>query len=248
MALRDQVDALLALQGDLPAEQELLNTAVQVYGASASSPGANVTNGVWLESGTQAFHKPFSGVNVPTAMAYGHHPDQVPINECAAWRLAAALGDPLVDLVTPCVMWSFEGEAGSLSRRLEGVNKTSEPLGAAPEQCRMAAFFDCLIAQQDRHLGNMRWDASNQRLGLYDHGYSFALPAHYLNDTTFVTWRARQGDSELEDWEVAALDQLLGDVSLLGMRAVLLPERADALESRARRMYEAANLLASGDF
>ena len=221
---------------------------MQVYGAITSSPGANTTYGVWFESGTQAFHKPFSGVNVPTAMGYDHHPDQVPINECAAWRLAAALGGPLAELVTPCLLWRYEGEPGSLSRRLEGVNKTTEPLGAAPAQCRAAAFFDCLISQQDRHLGNMRWDAPNQRLGLYDHGYCFALPGHYLNDTTFLRWLHAQGAIRLEDWEFEALKRLLEDPGLLGMRDILLPERADALERRASRMRETAELLAAGEF
>jgi hypothetical protein len=248
MALQDQVDALLAQQGGNPLEDELLNAPVQVYGAMTSSPGANTTFGVWLESGIQAFHKPFSGVNVATAMAYGHHPDQVPINECAAWRLAAGLGSPLGQVVTPCVLWSYHGEPGSLSRRLEGVNKTTEPLGAAPDQCRAAAFFDCLIAQQDRHLGNLRWDVANRRLGLYDHGYSFAASGDYLNDTVFLAWRRAQGAQGLEQWELDALDQVLIDPGLLGLREILLPARADALESRARSMRQSEELLAPGDF
>jgi hypothetical protein len=38
--------------------------------------------------------------------------------------------------------------------------------------CLPAAFFDSLIAQQDRQPGNWRWD--DNRLTLIDHGYAFA--------------------------------------------------------------------------
>lgn len=247
MGLQEQVDNLLAQQG-ADATEDDLHGAVVAYGGAVTSPGVNDTRIVLLDSGTQAFHKPFSGINTAVALAYDHHPDQVPINECAAWRLATALDARLVSIVAPCVMWSYQGEAGSLTRRLEGVNGTAEPLLRATEQCRTAALFDALIAQQDRHFGNIRWDAASQRVGLYDHGYTLALPGHRLNEAAFVAWRWRTGAQVLEPWEHDALDRLVSDHDLLGLRPILLRDRADALEDRARQMLAAGMLLGVGEF
>lgn len=248
MSLQSQVDALVAQQGGDPREQELLFTPVADYGMPTSTPGANTTLGVLLDSGTRAFHKPFSGVNVQTATAYNHHPDQVPINECAAWRLAAAIGPPLSDLVAPCVMWSHHGEAGALVLGLHGVNLTREPFLNAPDQCRHAAFFDSLVAQQDRHLGNLRWDEANGRLGLYDHGYTFARPGHTLNSSLFVSDRWRQGAEHLDQWELDGLDRLLASGDLVGLADILPADRADGLRDRAARMHQHGRLLLRGEF
>lgn len=247
-SLQDQVDAILAQQGGDSRERVLLTTPVRDYGTPTSTPGANATQGVLLEDGTRAFHKTFAGVNTQVAHAYGHHPDQVPINECAAWRLASALGPPLADLVAPTVIWSYGGEPGALIAELHGVNLTREPFSAAPDQCITAAFFDSLIAQQDRHIGNLRWDAPTGRLGLYDHGYTFARAGYQLNSTEFVRFRWDQGQHALQAWEVAALDGLLASLSLLGVREILLPETADALEDRARRMRTDGQVLPPGEF
>lgn len=248
MSLQDQVDALVAQQGPDPREHELLLTPVRDYGTPTSTPGANTTLGVLLDNGTRAFHKTFSGVNVQVAHAYGHHPDQVPINECAAWRLAAALGPPISDLVAPCVMWSHGGEAGALIRGLPGVNLSAEPFTSVPDQCLQAGWFDSLVAQQDRHRGNLRWDAATGRLGLYDHGYTLALPGQLLNSTDFVRFRWQQGAEDLEAWEVVLLDRLLASGDLLGLQDVLLPDRAAALEARATRMRADRRLLPAGQF
>ncbi|MDP9385845.1 MAG: hypothetical protein M3P50_11555 [Actinomycetota bacterium] len=218
------------------------------YGTPTSTPGANSTQGVLLEDGTRAFHKTFAGVNTQVAHAYGHHPDQVPINECAAWRLAHVLGQPLSDLVAPTVMWSYGGEPGALIAGLDGVNLTGEPFSSAPDQCLAAAFFDALIAQQDRHIGNLRWDAAAGRLGLYDHGYAFARTGMPLNSSKFVRFRWDEGEEDLQGWELTALDGLLGSPSLLGMRDILVPGAADALEDRARRMRTSGEILRLGEF
>lgn len=247
-SLQDQVDALVAQQGSDPREHELLTTPVRDYGTPTSTPGANTTQGVLLESGTRAFHKTFAGVNTTVALAYGHHPDQVPINECAAWRLAFAIGPPLADLVARTVMWSYGGEAGALIAGLDGINQTREPFSVVPERCLDAAFFDALIAQQDRHIGNLRWDAAAGQLGLYDHGYAFAQPGYYLNSTEFVRFRCDQGAEDLRPWELAAIDALLTSPTLLGLREILLSDGADALEDRAQRMRASAKILRPGEF
>src|SRR5215218_7613022 len=131
------------------------------------------------------------------------------------------MGGQVADLVTPCLLWTYAGEPGSLNRRLEGVNHSTDPFAMEPPQCRAAAFFDCVVAQQDRHLGNLRWDAATRRLGLYDHGYAFALPGDYLNASVFVDWRHGQGQPHLEQWERDTLDQLLGSGDLLGVGDML---------------------------
>jgi hypothetical protein len=248
MTLQDQVDALLALQGGSAIEDDLLQSAVLAYGGSTTSPGVNDTRIVLLDSGTRAFHKPFAGINTQVALAFGHHPDQVPINECAAWRLAVALGGTFPNLVAPCVIWSYQGEAGALTRGLEGVSATADPLGQVPDQCRAAAFFDALVAQQDRHFGNLRWDASSQRLGLYDHGYAFCMPGHRANAAVFVDWRWQTGEEALDQQELDAADLVTSDPDVLGLRSFLLPDRADALYDRARRMQKRGTLLRAGEF
>jgi hypothetical protein len=109
---------------------------------------------------------------------------------CAAWRLAHRLGPPYSRLVAPCVLREHEGEAGALSARQYGLSLTPAPFERVPEDCFAAAFFDSLIAQQDRHRGNYRWDPENDKLGLIDHGFSFAhQPDQFFNRSVFVTWR-----------------------------------------------------------
>jgi hypothetical protein len=71
------------------------------------------------------------------------------------------------------VLREYAGEDGSLSLRASGWPRDTAPT-LNPTWCLPAAFFDSLIAQQDRHDGNWRWDG--ERLTLIDHGYTFALP------------------------------------------------------------------------
>lgn len=61
-------------------------------------------------------------------------------------------------------------------------------------------------------------------------------------------WRWRNATQALEHWEHDALDRLLGDRSLLGLRPILLPARADALSDRAGRMQATGELLRVGEF
>jgi hypothetical protein len=249
VAIQDQVNAILGQQGRSRIEHDLLHSAVDVDGAKVTTEGMNFTRLVLLENGTQAFHKPFRGVHVRNAGAYGHHPDQVPINECAAWRLAAAIGEPISSRVAVCVMWNPGDRPGSLTRRARGEAETTDPFLDAPEQCRDAAFFDSVIGQQDRHLGNLRWISRLPRLTLYDHGYAFPLPGHYLGSTAFVEWRwTRRETRALVEWEIDALTRLISDPALLGLSDILLPDRSAALKSRAQRMLQRRTILMPGDF
>ena len=103
--------------------------------------------------------------------------------------------------------------ARSRYERLGGHATRRRPLN--PTWCLPAAFFDSLIAQQDRHDGNWRWDG--ERLTLIDHGYAFALPRAILNYSDFVVARHRHG------------------------AASLLAEEHDVLSSPAQRLRPARN-------
>lgn len=248
MTLQDQADEIMRQQGDLDSERDLLESPVRKHGGPVASPGINTIHGVVLWSGTQAFHKPWQGVAQKNARAYGHEPHQIPINECAAWRLAAALEDPLDERVATCVLWSHEGLPGSLTARAPGVGRTSAPFDTARDQCLQAAFFDALIAQQDRHDDNFRWDGADDRLTLFDHGYAFAKPEAYAGESMFVTWRWAIGAEALDGWEKDALKRLTTDRDLLGAALFLLPERASALWSRASTMLRTGKILQRGEF
>lgn len=248
MTRQERLDELEQIQGS-DAEDPLLVLDVVVYAKhQTATGGVNETYVAFLEHGHVGFHKPFSGISVPNASNYGHHPDEVPINECAAWRLAHRLGPPYAEIVPPTVLRECEGRAGSLARKQPGVPHTAEVLTQAPDQALAAAFFDSLIAQQDRHAGNYRWDAPDRRLGLIDHGYAFALPGDRLNASFFVGWRWGIGHQALSPAEIDALESLVQSGDLHGLRRFLEPERADALDNRARRMLQQATILELGEY
>jgi hypothetical protein len=248
MPLQERVDELESQQGS-PAEDHLIHAHIAQYEVhGTANPGVNSTYYVRLEDGAEAFHKPFSGVDVGTAQHYGHHPDEAPVHECAAWRLALRLGPPYSELVATCVLREHAGEVGALSARHYGLAWSNEPFEAAPDACFAAALFDSLIAQQDRHRGNYRWDAENRKLGLIDHGYSFAKPGQFFNKSAFVVWRWEQGLADLTEEERALLRALLDSGDLFGLAWFLLPEEAEALDARARRMLEQGTILGPGEF
>jgi hypothetical protein len=244
-SVQNRIDALAARQGTSAEEVDLLASAVELY-EPAGSPGANTTWFVRLESRTEAFHKTFAGTDVSTAGLYGHEPDEPPMHECAAWRLAAALGAPLSGLVATCVLRTCEGEPGALSRRIHGEGWTDEPMTDTPEQAEAAGFWDALVAQQDRHAGNLRYRPGT--LGLIDHGFAFARPGDHLNWSLFLAWRWHEAEDDLREWEREALSRLLASTDLLGMAVVLAADRAEALAERARRMLDTDRLLRPGEF
>jgi len=86
--------------------------------APTTSPGVNATKQLELAGGEIVFHKPFSGVHVANAIAYGQTDETPPLHEAASWRLAVALGAPWDEIVAPCVLREYAGEDGSLSLRL----------------------------------------------------------------------------------------------------------------------------------
>jgi len=184
-------------------------------------------------------------VHVANAIAYGQTDETPPLHDAASWRLAVALGPPWDEIVVSCVLREYAGEDGSLSLRAIGWPRDTAPT-LNPTWCLPAAFFDSLIAQQDRHDGNWRWDGN--RLTLIDHGYTFALPRAILNHSDFVVARHRHGAASLLTDERDALTRLLSDSDLLGMVRFLLPDRAHALADRARLMLQRGEILRPGEF
>jgi hypothetical protein len=176
--IASQIAAVKASQGARAIEQRMLGEAFCGPPAPTSSPGTNTTMQLELAGGEIVFHKPFSGVDIANAIAFGQTNETPPLHEAVAWQLAAVLGPPWQELVAPCVLRDHAGEDGSLSLRASGWPRDAAPT-LNPTWCLPAAFFDSLIAQQDRHDGNWRWDG--ERLTLIDHGYTFALPGAVLN-------------------------------------------------------------------
>lgn len=204
----------------------------------------------------EAFHKPMSGIDVAQAANYGHDPLSALVNESAARFVAQLLGDPYREMVPAIVLRSIspgdpglKGGLGTVAAKAPGHTGDDEPK-RQPAVCDPAAFFDALIAQQDRHDANYRWTAG--RLGLLDNAYAFAAPdpGRYLAwASVFVQERHNEGRADLTKHELdrlAALDRSGRFWDLLGR--MLRPDQADAMRTRVRRMLSGRTLLAPLEF
>jgi hypothetical protein len=239
-----QIDHIRSLQGSHEEERALLESAINDF--TPGKGGSNRGFELKLSSGAKAYFKPLNGVNVRNARDYGHDRVSATIAEAAAWHLARELGGALEQLVAPCVirmipeidpdapgaLSAYRGEPGTVPRFeafLASYADNKETIDAA-------AFLDCLIAQQDRNSGNVRWEEGPDRVHAIDHGFSFALRGHTVNTSPFVWTRGKTGDPALSDWEVEALEHLLATGDLCGLAGALGDERAEALDRRARMM------------
>ena len=229
----------------LPVERMMLEEAFSGPPAPTSTPGVNTTKRLLLSSGDIVFHKPFSGVHVANALAYGQTDETPPLHEAVGWRLAVALGQPWEGLLAPCVLREHAGEPGALLLQAKGWPGDPAPT-LNPTWCVPAAFFDSLIAQQDRHPGNWRWDG--ERVTLIDHGYAFARAGDILNHSDLLAARHIHGAAALLAEEHDALSRLLASEDLLGMAGFLTDDRAQALADRARRMLDRREVLRVGEF
>jgi hypothetical protein len=235
VSLQDRVDRLLSLLDANPTEHDLLTGGITASAAVTSTPGLSSVYHIRLDSGLEAFHKPFAGVLAANAAVYDQTPDDVPMNECAAWLLARELGPPFDALVPTSVLRAINGQLGSLCSRQYGVPHDTAPL-ADQALVLSAGFFDALIAQQDRHLGNFRWDAGRNALGLIDHGYAFARPGDLFHASAFLIVRHTRGWSKLVASEITLLQRLIASGDLVGLQGVLPSDRAAALEARVSEM------------
>lgn len=251
MNFKDRVAAVTASQGLTETEALLLTDPLRAapapHASATGNPGVNSTYLCFLTTGARAFHKPFSGVNIKAAFVYGHIQDGPPMHEVAAWRLARALGAPWNAMLPPCVLRDLPpGGWGSLALGVDGLSKEPAPFTQAVPQVEAAAFWDCLTGQQDRHYGNYRWDGAARMLHLIDHGFCFAKPGDLYHASVFLIHRIGQGHGALSAQEIAVLQGLVASRDLLGLTAIVEPDRANAVADRADRMLTAGALLAPG--
>lgn len=220
-SIQERADGLLAAQAMFAENAYLLSLPViECVEHNTVSAGLSTVFAIDLGGVAEAFLKPFGrrdvgGVSLPYLSAnscklHGHELAEVPLNEVTASQLALRLGGSVARVVAPCVLRDLPryGLSGSLSAaryglsaKRHGEQKMMRVVGRDRTQSMAAAFFDSLIAQQDRHLGNFRWLESGwtwplpgsigryatralpekryqpHGLGLIDHGFAFARPA-----------------------------------------------------------------------
>jgi hypothetical protein len=198
--------------------------------------GTNTTMRVELDNGAVGYFKPFDGVADQIAKGYGQDSSQQPVHEAAAWRLASQMGSPWSEIVPPVVIREINGRLGSFAVERPG-RPNLDPWHTG--EWREAAFFDCLVGQQDRHPGN--YLVAGDRIALIDHGYTFARPGDLRNYSWLGTKRV-QTDPALTYTEREVLQRLVSSPDLLGLRGMLQPARADALRDRAQVMLESGQL------
>jgi hypothetical protein len=250
LSLGDRVANLIGAQGGTPDEDAMLNGNLLYYAPhGTANPGVNTTYAAGIDGVSVAcFHKCFIGVDAAIAHHYGQSPDTPPMSECSAWILAKALGWPYNSLVPACVLRELNGEPGSLSMGIQGKPGDPSPLVAGHSQGMAAAFLDSLIAQQDRHAGNYRWNQALSRLHLIDHGYAFARPGDYCNASIFVEARWRSGLSPLTAAERGSLNAVASSPEVFGLGRILEAPRAECLVVRAREMLARGEILKVGEF
>ena len=236
--LQGQIQTVMVQQGGHRDERSLLSGTPETISTlgnrkSAVTPrgGTNTTRRVELDNGVVGYFKPFGGENKRLEKGFGQDSAQQSLHEAAAWRLASQMGPPWSDIVPPVVIREVNGEVGSFALQRPGKENDRDPWRAG--EWREAAFFDCLIGQQDRHGGN--YLVAGDRLSLIDHGYTFALPGNVQNASVLV-WKRLSKDPSLTYSERDALQRLVSSPDLMGMEKVLQPARAQALRARAEKM------------
>lgn len=262
MPLARRIGVLLLTQGtrpDLIEDQLLRADNLDYRPAPSTTPHQNSTNIADLADNLRAFHKPVLGVRTKLAVAYGHEPVDLSLNECAAWRLARFLGPPYNRMVPVTVLRFHEADPvtrwqypkikdgwGSLASEQPGISLDPAPLTDSAVN-DPAAFFDALIGQQDRHVAQYRWEEETGHLGLIDHGFAFARPGNFFNQSVFVARRHAEGREALGQDELEALERIAAE-ELIGMRDILRPDQAAALEARIERMRSSGKLPGLGEW
>ncbi|MGH3025896.1 MAG: hypothetical protein ACRDLR_05585 [Gaiellaceae bacterium] len=203
----EKIEVLYVLQDELEPDRELLEAPYQgpAKKTGREHRGANDQIPVCLEAGIYCYFKPINGVDATTADALGHTIVSATLAECAAWRLAHALGGVFAEIVVPQVLRQLDDvdplAPGALCRRREGKPQSDEPFAKVREQCLAAAFFDSLIGQQDRNKNNWLWHDASGEFRLIDHGFAFARPGDTFVNLRFTRWRWGKKEQQLVDDE-----------------------------------------------
>ena len=191
--------------------------------------------------------------------------------------LAKRLGGDLAEVATPAVLCDLtaHGVAGAVSARRYGIKKHKRAIGRSPRQAMAAAFFDSLIAQQDRHASNFRWNEppwmfrlpSGQPIccaaahrptrggrsasGSSIMGSASRAPGDFVRPdrrSMFLDWRHDRGLTRLTPWEQQRLDALRSDPALHGLADFLESDRAQALADRVELMRRRGTVLDRGEW
>lgn len=230
-------------------EQLMLREAVREHSPlTTANPGGSATFLVVFDSRQEAIFKPFDGQNINQCVHYSQKPVDAVMHEVAAWRLATLMGAPWDQLVPTAVLRNIPPlGGGALINRRRGI-PDPQVFDHAQAQADAAAFWDALIAQQDRHATNYRYEHETRRLALIDHAFSFATPSVFCNGGLFSLRRRSEGRTSLTPEEASALQALLHSNGLHGLRGYILAARADALHNRAEKMLQTRVLPYPGDF
>lgn len=239
----DQIAAIARAQGAHPDEAALLSA--DVVGGEEEDQGVNTTRRLMLADGSDAYFKPLNGIDWDIAEEFGHDQPWQSIHEAAAWQAARALGPEWERLVPPCVLTVQDGSLGSLAAGRPG--SVTGPMHVPDSDVHAAAFFDTLIGQQDRHNMNYLTHNGGSELYLIDHGFAFARPDDPVNESVFQLRRSVT-HPDLTTYERDRLVVLLRAPDLHGLRPMLAPDRAAALEDRARLMLVTGKILPEGHF
>jgi hypothetical protein len=226
--------------------------------APSSAPGINSTNKTTFADGSTGYHKPFLGADPGLAASYAQEAVSQSINECAAWRLARHLGHPYDAIIPVTVFRWIEADAaartlepgikegwGALSHTRNGRHYAADPWADADLVDR-AAFLDSLMANQDRHPGQYRWDASARQLSLLDHGFAFPAQTGTFNQSAFLDRRHQEGRAGLSPEELELTRMVRNDAQMAGLRLLLSPEQIDVTEQRLDRMIARAQVIPTG--
>lgn len=238
----ESIAIIMGRQGHHDDERMLLEAEV-TDSLDPPDEGVNDTRVLTFSDGTFGIFKSFAGLSDDTAGGYGHERPLQPIHEVAAWQLAHRLGPESASLVPPTVLRSVDGELGSLSRGVGGQPQSTEAVPDATLE--RAGFFDALIGQQDRHSGNFLVDGDT--LHLIDHGFSFATPGDFMNQSQMHSWRLHN-KPDITSGERSALVGMVESGDLYGMQGVLEFDRAAALSARVQRMLDAQRVIEVADF
>ncbi len=145
--------------------------AIDITSNSTHNAGSMTRWLVTLESRREAIFKKLGNVKVEQARLYGQDRVEANVHEVVAWRLAHALGDPWGQLLPTAVLRTLDSIGpGVLCNRRDGWPDRAV-FYKAKTQAAAAAFWDCLVGQQDRHANQYRFDAGKSRLALIDHAF-----------------------------------------------------------------------------
>ena len=88
----------------------------------------------------------------------------------------------------------------------------------------------------------MLFDSERGDLALIDHGFAFPREGDVRNASVLLDWRRDAGVLELDATEQGALERLIADDALLGLRRYLEADRCEPLAARAEKMLERGTL------